>query len=180
MSRQPFDIDAEKQVLGAVLVSPSRFAEVAPEIEPWDWYHPAHAAIWEAMTELDRASSPVDTLSVVEWLRIQGLLEQLNSVGGEGCLIDLQARVVTVGNLAYHARAIAKKAERRRWLVAAAKLQEAALSGGDDAEFVQRAERTAMELMTRRRAGGPVHLSRSCARCKRHLRHAGIAGTTAV
>jgi hypothetical protein len=47
----PHSLEAERAVLGSILLHPPALAEVAGKCQPRDMYHPAHTAIFEAMVD---------------------------------------------------------------------------------------------------------------------------------
>ena len=147
----PSTIDAEKSLLGSILVSSKAFVEVAAMLRPDDFYHPAHAAIWEAMQSLDASSQPIDAVTVPEQMRGLGTLERLNSAGGSDYLMDLMASVVTATSAPQHARMVRSKAERRRWILGLWELVRAGYADTPDDAFFQRAEKTLLELTNNRR-----------------------------
>lgn len=140
------DLEAERSVLGAVLVHSRIFVEISGAVRADDFYHPAHRAVYEAMVELDRDSKPIDTLTVAGQLRAVGSGEVLRALGGDDYLVELMASVVTTENVAFHARTVALKAQRRQWVEAAAEIRSSGLSGSDDAAFIATSERALLEL----------------------------------
>jgi replicative DNA helicase len=66
------------------------------------------------------------------------------------------AKVVTVENLAYHARLVARKAEKRRWLDALSNLVASGYSEGSDDAWFETAEQTLVELTTKGGIGTDV------------------------
>ncbi|HVR61021.1 MAG TPA: DnaB-like helicase N-terminal domain-containing protein, partial [Polyangia bacterium] len=83
----PHNLDAEKSVLGGVLVKPAAFDEVATSLQVDDFFLPAHREIFEAMLELDRRRQPLDVIAVADELKTRGLLPRLE--GGETYLLTL-------------------------------------------------------------------------------------------
>lgn len=151
----PNDIDAEKAVIGAVLLDKRCLADAASEVIAEDFYHPAHRALWEAVIALDRKSAPIDAVSIADQMRGEDQLKMLNIVGGESYMGDLLLDVVTTTSVAYHARSVARKADRRRWIWVATKIRSAGLGDGRDDDFLQEAEREFLALTARKRSGGP-------------------------
>lgn len=152
----PHDMAAERAVVGSVIFEPKCYAEVAVLVAAGDFYHPAHQAIFDVMGELDAASSPVDALSIAAALKSHGRLEVLNSSGGVDYLQELQLEIVTPTSVGFHARAVARKAERRRWVAAAHRLLAAGLADGKDDVFLRDAECEMLALTAGRRGeGGP-------------------------
>lgn len=150
------DLDAERSVLGAVLVHPRLFVDVSSELRVDDFYHPAHRAIFGAMVDLDRDSKPVDTITVAGQLRSDGQVQILNGLGGEDYLVELMASVVTIESVAYHARTVSTKAQRRKWVEAAADIHAWGMGNDADGEFLVAAERSLLELTMQTRTTSAV------------------------
>src|SRR4051794_10957082 len=72
----PQSLEAEQSVLGAVLLSDHTLYTLRIEInlQPEDFYRPAHGVIWDAMLALYEQGEPVDKLTVVEKLKQAGNL----------------------------------------------------------------------------------------------------------
>ena len=79
----PNNLDAEAAVIGGVLLSPKALHQIADAVEPDDFYHPAHAAIYQAMLDLDGASQPIDAITVAEQMRRADTYHALRGLGGE-------------------------------------------------------------------------------------------------
>jgi replicative DNA helicase len=143
----PHSVEAEESVIGGVLVHPRRLLDVIPLLKPDDFYQPALRAIYEAMLELDGASKPVDALTVVEQMRALETFDKLRAFGGTDYFTDLMAKVVTVENIAYHARIVRSKAKRRRMAESLRALTAAAFGDNDaDEDFFAEFQRQALAL----------------------------------
>ena len=133
----PHSMEAERSVLGGMLLSAKAYRIASDRVKPDDFYHPAHKAIYEAMIELDEASRPIDAITVAEQMRAKDTFGKLRAVNGEAYLVELMTEVVTVENIAFHAKMVAGKATVRRLIEAA---QEIAARGygeyGDVEEFL--------------------------------------------
>lgn len=145
--------EAERCVLGGVLLRPSAFADCNGEVAAQDFYHPANAAIWAAMTALDGQKSPIDPATVWQKLGQLAEVEKLHSVGGQSYFSALMADVVTVENIGYHARIVARLAERRRMAEELVNLASKARSQRDDTEaFFDDVEARMLHLLQQRRS----------------------------
>lgn len=111
--RPPHSIEAEESVIGGVLVHQRAFEDVR-FLPSDDFYHPALRAIFAAMVDLDELGLPIDTLTVAEQLRRRDSLDKLRAFNGADYLTELASKVVTVENIAYHARIVSEKANARR------------------------------------------------------------------
>jgi len=144
----PHSIEAERSVLGGMLMSPKAVWIVAELIQrPSDFYHPAHAAIFDAMLQLSKAQIPIDPIAVAEKMREADTFGKLRAVNGEAYFVELMSDVVTIENIGFHARMVQGKATVRRLIEAA---QEIAAHGygqyGDVSEFVANAQRSIAEV----------------------------------
>ncbi len=146
----PYNHEAERSVLGGILLHPKSFSQVSDVVEPGDFYHPAHAAIYQAMVELDEASKPIDEVTIAEQMRANDSYSALKAFNGEAYFAELTSAVVTIENLAWHARIVHGKATARRLIEAA---QEISAKGygeyGDVDEYIDEAERTIFEIAQR-------------------------------
>ena len=75
---QPHNRQAEEAVLGAVLINPEAYFDVASFLQPDDFYIVRNRWIWESFTRLHERRSPIDFLTVCSELEQQN---QLSEVG---------------------------------------------------------------------------------------------------
>lgn len=160
----PHAPEAERAVLGALLLAPRRVLdECRVLVDADDFYMPAHGAIWRAACELDAAGSPVDPATLDDALRIeipgQPAAHALMNRGGALYFSELMNEVVTVENVAFHARMIRGKANVRRMIVAAHEIAAAGMGEyGDPAEYLADAERRVLEITGRAQPDGYRHM----------------------
>jgi replicative DNA helicase len=96
----PHNLEAEQSTLGAILVRPEVFDQVAKIIRPSDFYRSAHAHIFQSMVELASRNEPVDLVTVTMRLKEVG---QLANVGGPTFLAGLSQEVGYATNAEYYA-----------------------------------------------------------------------------
>lgn len=124
----PHDLDAERSVLGAILIEhPERAAAVysvaAGILQPSDYYRDAHRQVYECIGGLlDRGTTP-DLITVKESLERNGLLEDVGGPAYLGSLVDGVPRSV---NVQYYAGIVREKALNRRLIFDAGKMLAAA------------------------------------------------------
>jgi len=118
--------DAERTVLGAVMLSPTALTDVAPVLTGDDFHLPAHETIWDTILALHITGVPVDVLTVSAHLTETG---DIRRVGGAPYLHDLISGVTTTSNALWHARIIRDQATRRRLVLAATRTEQLAVSG---------------------------------------------------
>lgn len=122
----PHDLGAEQVVLGAALIDPS--VMVAVDLRPEDFYRPAHALLWEHLTDAYVNGDPIDLPAIAGRLVDTG---DANRVGGAGYLHTLVAAVPTTANAPYYADKVREQARRRNLVVVRDRIDELARSGTD-------------------------------------------------
>lgn len=120
---QPHNRQAEEAVLGAVLINPDVYYEVAQFLEPEDFYIVRNRWIWEAFNHLHESRIPIDFLMVCEDLEKQG---RLGEVGGPAYLMALTNQTPTSLHAEAYGRIVEEQSIRRRMLGAANSLAQLA------------------------------------------------------
>ena len=88
----PHNREAEEAVIGAVLINPEAYYDVAQFLKPDDFYIHRHGWIWDAFTRLHERRVPIDFLTVSTELEQMG---QLAEIGGPAYLTALINNVPT-------------------------------------------------------------------------------------
>lgn len=143
------NLESEECVIGGILVHARAYPAARAAVDARAFYHPALRAVFEAMVALDEDSKPIDALTVYEQMRRSDTASRLAGLGGADFLTSLMSKVITVENIAYHAKVIARCAEARE---VAAGLQEVvakSFAGGDPEEFLELADARMLSLVTR-------------------------------
>lgn len=107
----PHSLEAERCVLGSLLLAPALYAEIEAQLRIDDFYLPAHREMWAAMSTVAGRGMPVDFVAVADEMKMRGSLQRLE--GGEASLVALAQAVPTVENVAYYARIVREKAAAR-------------------------------------------------------------------
>lgn len=107
----PQNLEAEESVLGAMMLAPNAIEAVAEEVQPDDFYRPAHGRIFTAALDLHSRSEPVDALTLIDELEKRG---QLEDAGGRPRIHALAQSVPAAGNAGHYARIVAEHAGLRR------------------------------------------------------------------
>ena len=135
----PQDIDAEKSVLGALMLEPNAIIKVADVLLSKDFYKPEHQTIFQVILELFEKSKPIDILSVTSRLKEK---KQLKDVGGSSYLTELVNSVPTTAHINYYADLIKKKSIFRGLITASSEINEKAFVADQEAdEFLDEVER---------------------------------------
>lgn len=117
----PQSLDAEKSLLGAVLIDEDIIADVAEIVHSIDFYDKQHALIFGGMMRLYEKHKPVDLLTLTEELKRK---DELETVGGSAYLTELTNYVPSAAHAASYAELVASKAVRRRLIKASADISE--------------------------------------------------------
>lgn len=145
-SGQPHDPNAERSVLGSLLIEPRVIQTVGTKLHAEDFYLESHRAIFAAMIAVDEAGKPIDSVLVLMKLRELDLLEV---AGGGAYLSRLPTAVPTAANVSHYVEIVAAKAAQRSVLAFATEIQhEARGEVGDIARFVDDVAQKALGLST--------------------------------
>ena len=148
----PQDLEAEKSVLGALLLDPNESQEVLSSMKPDDFYRPAHAKVFEAVVSLFEKNEPVDEVTVAAELQKQGDLE---ACGGRSFLAELSDRVPTAANAAHYAKIVKNRALTRKLIHVATTIAGSGYQETADVEqLLDHAESQIFEITSDRDEGG--------------------------
>lgn len=127
----PQDIEAERSVLGALMLDKNAVIKVADLIVANDFYQPAHSKIYETILGLFEKNEPIDILSVTNKLKDKG---QIAEIGGSSYLTELINSVPTAAHIAHYAKLIRDKKVLRELIKASAEITEKVFENTDDSE----------------------------------------------
>ncbi len=102
----PQNLDAEKSLLGALLMDKDSFTRIADITSPGDFYQHSHQVIFEAVLRMTERQEPVDLLSLSNKLKEMGELE---NIGGISYLTSLAGSVPTSAHIANYANIVKRK-----------------------------------------------------------------------
>lgn len=117
----PQNLDAEKSLIGAVLIDEEVMADVSENVKAVDFYDKNHGIIFGAMIRLFEKHKPVDLLTLTDELKRK---DELDAIGGSTYLTELTNYVPTAAHAATYAEMVAQKAVRRRLIHASADISE--------------------------------------------------------
>lgn len=119
----PHNLDAERSLIGAALLSRKAIDDTAGTVTAADFYKPTHGHTWHAITTLHADNQPVDQLTVADHLGRAGLLD---AIGGPAALTHLIANTPATGNAHRYATIVAEHATLRRLIRTAGDIAERA------------------------------------------------------
>src|SRR5258706_489387 len=144
----PHNREAEEAVVGAVLINPEAYYDVAQFLSADDFYIHRHKFIWEAFTRLHEQRIPTDLLTLAEELDRVG---QLADVGGSAYLTSLINQVPSSLNAESYGRIVEGHSIRRKMITAANKIASLAYNEENIVDTVMNeAEKAVFNVSERR------------------------------
>lgn len=129
----PRNIDAEKALLGAIVLKPDVMHDISSTVYPESFYVEKHRLIYESIMQIFSKGDPIDVVTLVSKLRGNGALDR---VGGAAYVTELIETVPAAGNAHYYAELVQGKSALRGLIYAA---EEVAEIGYSDPESVDEA-----------------------------------------
>lgn len=145
----PANLDAERAVLGAILLNDIAFPQAAEIIRANDFYSMPNQAIFQVMQDLASALKRIDLVTVQDELIKR---QMLDAVGSTVYLISLQEEIPAAGLVEQHARIIKEKAILRELIASAGEIIRSCYQQEDDeiGTVVDKAEKIIFEVSNRR------------------------------
>ena len=125
----PHNIEAEKSVLGAILIDQDAIVNVADLVVPDSFYVPAHQVIYEAMEHLYEKRQPIDVVTLTSELK---KMKKLKAAGGTAGVAELSNLQSSSANAEHYAKLVADAYVKRRLITMGAEVTQAAFDDGKD------------------------------------------------
>ena len=129
----PHNLDAERSVLGAILIDNEAFNVAASVIDARAFFRDAHRRIFDRMVALSERSQPIDLVTLKEELERAG---ELDEVGGPAYIAALLDGVPRTTNVEYYARIVKEKSTLRHLIYSANKILANAYEADQDADLI--------------------------------------------
>ncbi len=110
MRKPPNNVDAEKSILGGLMVQPETFEIVSDILMPSDFYKLVHQKLYQVMADLHNRREPIDIVTVSNELSSRKELEQL---GGNAVLAEIMNQGPSAINIHQYAKIVKEKAISR-------------------------------------------------------------------
>ena len=152
---QPQSVEAERSVIGGILLAPESWDVIAGLVDANDFYRREHRMIFRQIAALIDHNEPVDVITVADRLLASGELE---TAGGHTYLAELVEQTPTAANVGAYARAVRGRSLLRKLIAAAQEIASAGFSpeGRSAEEVVDEAERLIFSISeSGPKAGGP-------------------------
>jgi len=144
----PHNREAEEAVVGAVLINPEAYYDLAQFLQADDFYIHRLRFIWEAFNRLHEHRTPIDFLTVTEELEKAG---QLSEVGGPAYITALLNQVPTSLHAEAYGRMVEAAAIRRRMITAANQIASMAYDQHESVEnVIEESEKSIFNVSERR------------------------------
>jgi replicative DNA helicase len=129
----PHNLEAERSVLGAILVHNDAFNLAAQVIDSGDFYRDAHRRIFERMVQLNERNQAIDFVTLKEELSRAG---EIDEVGGPAYVAALADGVPRATNVEYYARIVKEKSTLRSLIFAANKILTNAYEADQESDLI--------------------------------------------
>jgi len=129
----PHNLDAERSVIGAILIDNEAFNVAASVIDSRAFFRDAHRRIFERMIALAERSQPIDLVTLKEELERAG---ELDEVGGPAYIASLVDGVPRATNVEYYARIVKEKSTLRSLIFSANKILSNAYEADQEADLI--------------------------------------------
>src|SRR5690606_37445948 len=150
----PHNLEAEKGVLGAVLINNHAFNQATEVINAEDFFRDAHRRIFDKMIGLSERSLPIDLITLKDELTRSG---ELDDVGGPAYISSLTDGVPRSANVEHYARIVKERSTLRRLIQSATEVLARAYDAEEDADvLLDEAERSIFQIAENRMRSGFV------------------------
>ena len=148
----PHNLEAEKCVLGAILINNHAFNQAAEVLDAQDFFRDAHRRIFDKMVTLTDRREPVDLVTLKDELSRGNELEE---VGGPAYISSLTDGVPRSANVEYYAKIVKEKSTLRKLIQSANEVLGRAYEAEQDADdLLDEAERSIFQIAEHRLRSG--------------------------
>jgi replicative DNA helicase len=129
----PNSAEAERAVLGGILLNEDLIHQASNELLPDQFYVQSHRRIFQAMQSLSNREVEISPVLIGEELNREGALE---AVGGVSFITNLTYGLPHSTNIAHYAKVVREKAMLRQLMKECAKITQAAIEQDEDASLI--------------------------------------------
>ena len=156
----PHSLEAEKSIIGGLLIDSSSWDSVAEAVVAEDFYRHEHRVIFRAMRELIERGSPLDPVTLAEFLTSSG---DLDKVGGLAQLLQLSKDTPSAANAKAYAAIVRERSIFRQLLGAVNNIAKMVYNpeGRDSSALLDNAESQVFQIAERgARGDGPLAIQK--------------------
>lgn len=149
----PQSLEAERSVLGGLLLEPGVWEQVSSLLVAQDFYSPAHVMIYESIEDLERFNRPLDAVTLIENLRNK---DHLEAVGGIEYIMELVEETPGASNVKAYAQIVQERSLLRNMIATARKIADSAYkpAGRQAAQLIEEAEQEILKIAEARPGAG--------------------------
>ena len=125
----PQDVEAEKAVLGAILIENEVLNSVLEILDANDFYRETHRIIFKAMLDLYEKHEAIDLITLVDSLKKDNKLEAVNGIA---YVTALPSAIATAANVQYHAKIVYEKSVLRKLINVSSEIASKAYEGSEE------------------------------------------------
>ena len=129
----PQSIEAEKSVLGSMMIDKNVIAQAVEILSAEDFYRDAHKYIFKSIVEMYQRDEPIDEITLLEHLKSTDRLEKS---GGISYITEIVSSVLTTANVKSYIKIVEDKATLRKLIDSSTKIIESCYNNQDDVEKV--------------------------------------------
>ncbi|OLC90173.1 MAG: replicative DNA helicase [Acidobacteria bacterium] len=129
----PNNLDAERSVLGAILLDNHALNAAIENLRPEDFFLPQHQRVFTHMIALGESQQAIDLVTLTDELHNKGELE---ASGGAPYLASLADGMPKVSNIQHYARIVKEKAILRNLIHTTHNIQQRAFEGEEGADAI--------------------------------------------
>ena len=164
----PNSLDAEKSLLGSMMIDDSVTTEILSELEEKDFYYSSHKLIFNAMCELKRDGKPIDIITLSDKLSKMkdkdkygniSTNDNLQKIGGMTYLTELTDAIPSSANFRYYFNIVKKNGMLRTIINASNKIVENTYTSDDSDMALAFAEKTIFDISDNQENKDLVHVN---------------------
>ncbi len=154
----PQSMEAEKAVLGAILLDEEAIIKIVDFLKPQHFYNPKHSIIYENIVELFEQRDSIDVLTLTNRLKKN---KQLKKIGGVSYISELVSSVPSAYHIEEYAKIVKEKSVRRGLISVSSFLNEIAFDEGETLDkLMDSAEQKLFEVTEESIDRDFVHISK--------------------
>jgi replicative DNA helicase len=160
LKKTPYSKDAERSVLGAILLDNRSWDQIIDRISLEDFFVAEHRLVFKSLTHLSAKGQPFDFTTLKDALVTSG---DLDSIGGESFIYELVNSTPTAANVASYATIVREKAILRQLIEAGTDIITSAYNQGDVdvKDVLDKAESQVFKIAEQQtRGSGPVDIKK--------------------
>jgi replicative DNA helicase len=129
----PQSIEAEKALLGSLMMDRQGIIKVVDFLRPADFYKTSHGQIYQAMIDIFESQEPIDLLTISQRLEEKSQLEE---IGGNSYLAEILETIPTPSHLLYYAKIVREKKVLRDLIQASDEISALGYNESEDVDLV--------------------------------------------